>query len=244
MAQIIAHRGSSGNRPENTLPAFAEAIRVDVDVIELDVHLSKDQQLIVMHDESVNRTTNGRGFIHEKTLAEIKKLSVVSRFREYHATKVPTLKEVLDLLVMRNFRGVLLIEIKTDQVSYPGIETILARELNRQKWPFNYWYCSFNLVTLANIHTLEPRIPLALVSQSLQLELLRVVPSYIEGIHLNKNWLLKQPPFVSQTNFSIRSWTVNTQEEAEQLLRLGVKGLITDYPEKMRQIENSYRRGK
>ncbi|HPR82072.1 MAG TPA: glycerophosphodiester phosphodiesterase family protein, partial [Enterococcus sp.] len=67
--QIFAHRGSSGTRPENTLPAFAEAVRIGTDGIELDVQLTKDQQLIVMHDETVDRTTDGKGAIIDKTLA-------------------------------------------------------------------------------------------------------------------------------------------------------------------------------
>lgn len=75
MLQIYAHRGSSGTHPENTLPAFAEAVRVGADGIELDVHLSKDGYLIVMHDEEVDRTTNGKGLIREKTLEELKKLN-------------------------------------------------------------------------------------------------------------------------------------------------------------------------
>ncbi len=74
MVQIVAHRGSSGDRPENTLPAFAEAVRVKADIIELDVHLSKDGHLIVMHDETVDRTTNGKGRICDKTLTELKRI--------------------------------------------------------------------------------------------------------------------------------------------------------------------------
>ena len=80
MLQIYAHRGSSGTHPENTLPAFAEAVRVGADGIELDVHLSKDGYLIVMHDEEVDRTTNGKGLIREKTLEELKKLNAGGKF--------------------------------------------------------------------------------------------------------------------------------------------------------------------
>ena len=82
MVQIVAHRGSSGDRPENTLPAFAEAVRVKADIIELDVHLSKDGHLIVMHDETVDRTTNGKGRICDKTLTELKELNAGSWFSE------------------------------------------------------------------------------------------------------------------------------------------------------------------
>ncbi len=72
MVQIFAHRGSSGTHPENTLPAFAEAVRIGADGIELDIHLTKDEQIVVIHDEEVDRTTDGKGLVREKTLAEIK----------------------------------------------------------------------------------------------------------------------------------------------------------------------------
>ena len=72
MVQIFAHRGSSGTHPESTLPAFAEAVRIGADGIELDIHLTKDEQIVVIHDEEVDRTTDGKGLVREKTLAEIK----------------------------------------------------------------------------------------------------------------------------------------------------------------------------
>lgn len=130
MLQIYAHRGSSGTHPENTLPAFAEAVRVGADGIELDVHLSKDGYLIVMHDEEVDRTTNGKGLIREKTLEELKKLNAGGKFsKEFPAAKVPELREVLGLLLQKNYRGMLMIEIKTDQYEYPGIEEKLKVEI-------------------------------------------------------------------------------------------------------------------
>ena len=100
MVQIFAHRGSSGTHPENTLPAFAEAVRVNADGIELDVHLTEDGELVVIHDEEVDRTTNGKGLVREKTLEEIKKLNAGLWFNDkFPAAKIPTLKEVLDLLL-------------------------------------------------------------------------------------------------------------------------------------------------
>ncbi|MFQ7237389.1 MAG: glycerophosphodiester phosphodiesterase family protein, partial [Enterococcus hulanensis] len=89
MTVIIAHRGSAGTHPENTLPAFMEAVRTGADGIELDVHLTADQQLVVIHDESVDRTTDGKGLIRELTLEEIKELDAGSWFDEkYQATKI------------------------------------------------------------------------------------------------------------------------------------------------------------
>ena len=117
--QIFAHRGSKSNRPENTLAAFSEAVRVGVDGIELDVHLTKDNQVVVIHDESIDRTTNGTGLIRDMTFEEIRQYSAGSWFdTQYKFEKIPLLSEVLDLLKEMNFTGVLNIadcKIKLDK---------------------------------------------------------------------------------------------------------------------------------
>ena len=128
MTQIFAHRGSKSNRPENTLAAFAEAVRVGSDGIELDVHRTKDKQLIVIHDESVDRTTNGRGLVRQLTLQQIKDLDAGSWFHpDYFREKVPTLEEVLDFLEEQQFTGILNIELKTNKYPYPKIEKQIAQ---------------------------------------------------------------------------------------------------------------------
>lgn len=246
MAQIVAHRGSSGNRPENTLPAFAEAVRVGADVIELDVHLSKDGQLIVMHDEEVDRTTNGKGFIREKTLEEIKRLNAGSWFNaKYQATKVPTLREVLDLLLMRNYRGVLTIELKTDNYHYPDIEEKTSQLIQSQEWPFEHWYCSFNVNSLDIIHRLEPETQLDLImGESEKKPELAVRREYIEGIHPKYDWLLIHQNEIADYPLAIRPWTLDKEEAILNCLKLGVRGIITNFPEKAQAIQQAYRRGK
>ncbi len=130
---------------------------VKADIIELDVHLSKDGGLIVMHDETVDRTTNGKGRICDLTVAELKELNAGSWFsEEFQAAKIPTLKEVLDLLAAKNYRGILTIELKTDHYEYEGIEAKVSDLLNSQEWPFTHWYCSFNIETLDRMHAIEP----------------------------------------------------------------------------------------
>lgn len=113
MTEIMAHRGSRINRPENTLAAFEEAVRVGADGIELDVHLSKDGQVVVIHDETLDRTTDGAGFVHEWTLADLQQLDAGSWFDPAFADqKIPALAEVLDLLESLGFQGRLNIELK------------------------------------------------------------------------------------------------------------------------------------
>ncbi|HBC89854.1 MAG TPA: glycerophosphodiester phosphodiesterase, partial [Lactococcus sp.] len=145
---IFAHRGSKCNRPENTLAAFQEALHVNSDGIELDVHLSKDNHLVVIHDEKVNRTTSGRGRVCDMTLAQLKQLDAGSWFdKAFYKEKIPTLEEVLNLLLKENFAGYLNIEIKTDIINYPGIEKQLFTLMNTQTFPFKVIYSSFNVNT-------------------------------------------------------------------------------------------------
>lgn len=234
MVQIYAHRGSSGTHPENTLPAFSEAIRAGADGIELDVHFSKDGHLIVMHDEEVDRTTNGKGLIREKTLEEIKKLHAGSWFdKEFAATKVPELKEVLALLLQKNYRGMLMIEIKTDQYEYTGIEEKLANLLTSREWPFQHGYCSFNLHSLERIAVLEPDAQLDLLLSTSEKKIeLAAEAGYIEGIHPKITWLLEHPHDAEAFPKAIRPWTINTEEEMEKCIQQNVNGIITDFPEK------------
>ena len=237
--QIFAHRGSSGTRPENTLPAFAEAVRVGADGIELDVQLTKDHQLIVMHDEEVNRTTNGKGAISDKTLAEMKELNAGSWFdKEYASTKVPTLKEVLDLLAIRNFRGMLAIELKTDKHPYPGIEGLVSKLMTSQKWPFTYSYSSFNMETLKRIHEIEPETRIEFImGTSKKKPALALEHPFVKGIHPDKKWVWKHEGEVKSFPLDIRPWTVNTEEEVKRCLSCGVQGIFTDFPEKSIQIK-------
>ena len=239
MVQIVAHRGSSGDRPENTLPAFAEAVRVKADIIELDVHLSKDGHLIVMHDETVDRTTNGKGRICDKTLTELKELNAGSWFSEdYAATKVPTLKEVLDLLAAKNYRGILTIELKTDHYEYQGIEKKVSELLASQSWPFTHWYCSFNVDTLDRLYAIEPQATFDFImGKSEAKPPLALSRPYIEGIHPAYEWVKKHEEQIADYPIAISPWTVDTEAEIRHCLAVGVTGIITNFPERVREVQ-------
>ena len=120
MSFVLAHRGASGHAPENTLEAFRLAMEMGADGFELDVHVSKDGELIVIHDENVKRTTNGEGLIKDMTLAEIKALDACKGMEAYRGAKIPTLREVYELI--RDTDHIVNVEIKTDDIFYPQIE--------------------------------------------------------------------------------------------------------------------------
>lgn len=234
MTVIIAHRGSAGTHPENTLPAFMEAVRSGADGIELDVHLTADQQLVVIHDESVDRTTDGKGLVRELTLEQIKKLDAGSWFdKKYQATKISTLQEVLNLLLQMRFRGILCIEIKTNKFHYPGIEEKISEVMTSKEWPFTYWYASFNLDSLEIMHEYEPDAQYDLIQKNALDKYQLVLDSpFIEGLHPSYDWIKQNPEIVKNFEKSIRPWTPNLYETMVSCFEKGFAGIITDFPEK------------
>lgn len=244
MTLIMAHRGSSGTHPENTLPAFAEAVRAGADGIELDVHLTEDQELVVIHDESVDRTTNGKGLIRELTLAELKELDAGSWFgKKYQATKIATLQEVLNLLLQMQFRGFLNIELKTDKFHYPEIEAKTSALLLERNWPFTHWYSSFNLDSLTIMHQLEPETQLDLIlkDSAKKIALAREL-EYIEGIHPSYEWVKNNREVAADYPKAIRPWTINLYQTMLNCFDWNVAALITDFPEKAGRVKSMVRR--
>ena len=132
--QIIAHRGYRAVAPENTLPAFEAALAYQPDMLEMDVHRTLDGHLVVIHDEKVDRTTNGTGFVKDMTLAEIKSLDAgIYKEPKMVGVTIPTFDEFLTFLRAQKFDQTLMLEIKTDHVSYPGIEKEILDKINRSE---------------------------------------------------------------------------------------------------------------
>lgn len=146
----LAHRGVSLMAPENTLPAFYAAIEQGLAGIELDVHMSKDGHLIVIHDNDVSRTTNGKGLIKDMTLEEIKALDAGSWFAErYSGAKVPVLDEVLELIGPREF--IINIELKSGIIQYPGLEEKVVEVVEKYNALDITIFSSFNHHSLLKI---------------------------------------------------------------------------------------------
>ena len=162
MTKIFAHRGSKIDCPENTLSAFKKAIDVQADGIELDIHLTKDGEIVVIHDETIDRTTNGSGQVEDYTLAELQNFDAGSWFHEsFKQEKIPTLKEVFELLIKENYTGQLNIELKTDQKEYAGlVAKALALQL-AYNLPCEVVYSSFNPASLIEMHQLDQSQQLA-----------------------------------------------------------------------------------
>lgn len=234
---VIAHRGASGHRPENTLSAFQLALEWESDGIELDVHMSKDGHLIVCHDETVNRTTNGTGLIKDLTLKEIKELDAGGWFHsDFSNERIPTLEEVLK--VIRNKDLLLNIELKSGPILYEGIEKEVIRQLKAFGLQEQAILSSFNHYSLLEIKRIDKNMKAAILYMEAMVDPW-VYAEYIgvEGLHPYFPGVI--PPVVAdclRNGLMINPFTVNDEQHLKQLFAMGVTGVITNYPDRAKKM--------
>ncbi len=230
---VIAHRGASGYAPENTLTSFLKAIELEADAIECDVHLSKDGIPIVIHDEELTRTTNGKGYVKDYYLMELKSLNAGYKNRfgnEFKNEKIPTLKEVFE--VCKNKVGVV-IEIKNGPFFYEGIEEKvidLVKEFNMEDWVI---ISAFDHQTVKKIKKLDKDLVTAVIFSGCPVKpTLDCLLAYANGMHME--WCYLKPSVVKEAeedNLFINVWTVNNKEDIKKMFLMNANGIITDYPD-------------
>ncbi|RLL45092.1 glycerophosphodiester phosphodiesterase [Oceanobacillus piezotolerans] len=238
--KIYGHRGSMGAYPENTLISFQKAIEQGVDGIELDVHMTKDGEIVVIHDEQLDRTTDGNGFIKDLTLPEIKEYSAGAKFQHFESydyetwgeERVPTLQEVLELL--HDFPKVELnIELKTYIFPYFGIEEKVLSLVEQYGNNRKVVYSSFHLPSLLRIKNMDPTAKIAwLLMQGISHPVDYMETFAMESLHISKDMVLENVYDYKNLLQNLRVWTANSTDEIKQLLDLQVQAIITDYPEK------------
>lgn len=247
---IIAHRGASGSAPENTLAAVRLALAQKADMIEIDVFLSKDGQIVVMHDQKVDRTTNGKGNIESLTLREIKQLDAGSWFANtFKGEKVPTLPEVLQTI---EGQAKLLIEIKK---SGRDIAQKVATLIYQQKASTWCIIQSFDPQVIENLNALRSTIekhqlvignlPLLLPYHYNKCLSLGNIYQYRAVQSINPMYLFTTKKVVDkihQQKQKVMVWTINQPQDMERFLKMGVDGLITNYPAKARKIKQQLNR--
>ena len=258
---IIGHRGASADAPENTLAAFNRAFELGADGIELDVTLTKDGIPVVIHDDRVDRTTNGRGLVKEMTLAQIKQLDAGAWFAEkYRGEKIPTLAETLTAICAR---GLVNIELKTDalrpwpakpnevsrwQLAQFGVQVLLRlreqtaleekvvaviEQMHAEK---NVLLSCFNPFALGKTKSLNARLSRGLLySTTLPIYLKRAWLMRVAQPHaLHPNAAMVTPEYaarMSARGYKINVWTVDDPNEAKRLAGLGVNAIITNKPD-------------
>lgn len=227
--KILAHRGYSANYPENTLIAFQEAAKLDIWGVEFDVHLTKDNQLVVIHDESIDRTSTGKGFVKDMTLEELRTFDYGSWFApEFAGQKIPTLKEVMS--VFKSTHHQINIEIKSDIFEYPGIEALIANEIHALDLEDRIIISSFNHESIARFQQIMPNVKIALLFASLVVNLESYVKMFgSEAIHIPYYYAMRS--IVQQAiknGVIVRTYTVNDGEMARQMDALGVDAVFSD----------------
>lgn len=245
---VIAHRGASKDAPENTLAAFQLAIDQGADMIELDIRLSRDGQIVVFHDKTLQRTTDGEGKLDNLTLAELQSLDAGSWFdpSRFAGEKIPSLREVLDLCagqIMLN------IEIKKDAVhrSENLIERRLVGLLEEYDMLQHCMVSSFNTLTLVRLKQLAPRLSTALLyGDTVRTNLRPKIPIYgyqayqmilrtrADSLNVRKNLVTRGFLRRSQeTGVRIHPFTVDEPKLMKKLIRRKVHGIITNTPERL-----------
>ncbi|CBL92020.1 glycerophosphoryl diester phosphodiesterase [Leuconostoc gasicomitatum] len=228
--QIIAHRGYRAVAPENTLPAFEAALAYQPDMLEMDVHRTLDGHLVVIHDEKVDRTTNGTGFVKDMTLAEIKSLDAgIYKEPKMVGVTIPTFDEFLTFLRAQKFDQTLMLEIKTDHVSYPGIEKEILDKIDIYKPAYHVLYQSFNLNSLKIVRQLQPKADIAaLVYWATPIVYWLKWRGVFDYIHSDIRILKNKPRIFWRPNMHIRTWTVDNEADMRRVFKAGLRGMITN----------------
>lgn len=243
---IIAHRGASGSAPENTLAAVQKALDIQVPIIEIDVHLTQDHQLAVIHDATVDRTTNSRGAIKDLEMSFLKSLDAGSWFSEdYVGEKIPTLEEVMKLV---DGKSSLLVEIKPTWTGDHSAEKqvlALIRKYKAHDWCIVQ---SFDSKVLENMRELDPTIELhKLVVGNMPLLPLHYDTKWRWGSFMKYSQYAAVNPYYKLLSKSkvkrlhkrgqkVFSWTIDDPEKISKTAKKNVDGIITNHPERAKTI--------
>lgn len=228
----IAHRGFSANYPENTLISFKKAIEEKADMLELDVHLSKDKELIVIHDDTFDRTSNGKGNVSQLTLKEIKNLDAGSWFnKNFVNEKIPTLEEVL-----KEIKGKVLLNIELKCSEDECVKKTISA-VEKFNMVDEVILSSFNHQTLVLAKKINPKIKTAALVMSvsdLQKIINEIKPDAINPNYtFIKKFTIKK---IHEAGLKINVWTVNDEASIKRLIEWGVDGIISNYPDKVKKI--------
>ena len=238
--KVIAHRGASTLAPENTIASINTALKLNPDRIEIDVQQTLDSIVVLMHDTTLDRTTNGHGLIKEKTFNDISKLDAGSWFsNDFIGEKIPTLEDIIKLT---NGKCQLIIEIKKGNDFYCDIEKHVLKSIENQNAENWVSIHSFDYEILETIHHLNPNIRL----HKLLLGKLKYIPfiisNKIEAVNIDEYPYIKEYTLnyvfankdiihlLKSHDKKVNVWTVNDSHTANQLIQLGVDGIITDTP--------------
>jgi glycerophosphoryl diester phosphodiesterase len=222
----IGHRGAKGHEPENTFISFQKALDMQVDGIELDVHLSGDGEIMVIHDESIDRTTNGKGLVNALSLRELKAFRIDGKY------EIPTLKEVFDLVNQDSFIN---IELKSYE-STDKVVTLIEKYVTKKGWKYDrFLISSFDWNALQQVAFLNDKIPIGVLTET-DLDLALAFAKFIraKSIHPHFHLLTKENTVkLQEKGLQVFPWTINELEDIQKIKTFNVNGIITDFPNRI-----------
>ena len=216
----IGHRGAKGHVAENTLASFQKAMELGVDGIELDVHLSLDEKVMVIHDDTIDRTTSGKGLVNDFYSSDLK------------AFGIPTLDAVFELVNRKCFINV---ELKTSETADKVVE-LIEKYVSEKNWDYaDFIVSSFDWNALQRVSFLNDKIQIGVLTNT-DLDLALTFAKFIKAysIHPYHHLLTKENVVQMQSkNFKVYPWTVNEPEDIIFVKSLNVNGIITDFPDRV-----------
>lgn len=234
----IAHRGASGNYPENTALAFENAIKARADMIEMDCQLSRDGHVVIFHDERLGRTAGARGRLKDKTLDQLKKLDVGRwRKKSFKGERILTLEEAIEII---GGRANLCLDIKHFPDGPSGIEIKLLFIVSRYDYLDRTIFSSFDHRCLSRLRELAPEARLGVILDAGTLadpfavtERLAVASVHIQKDLASRGFLEK----AWDEGLDVHVWTVNEVHDMEKFVSWGVQGIVSDFPEKFWKLK-------
>lgn len=233
MTKIWAHRGASGYAPENTLEAFALAVEQKADGVELDVQLTKDGKLVVIHDETIDRVSGEHGLVKDFTLEELKKLNVNRTIPGFQAVTIPTLEEVYDLL--KGTGLAINVEIKSSIIWYPEIEKRVLELTKSMGLQDKVIYSSFNHYSIRKLKELDETVQTGILYG----DVLCDIAAYCKNVGADA----LHPVFTHRymesvwneymaSGIPLHIWTVNEEADMTFFMENNIDAIITNYPNK------------
>ena len=236
---VIAHRGASGHAPENTIAAFRRAVELGAGFIETDLHLTRDAKFVAIHDATLERTTSGRGAVHNATLAELRELDAGQWYdREFAGERIPTLEEVLDF--SRDNDVVFYLEVKYD-VAW-GMHHTLVAAIRKAENAARTIVISFDPSTIAAVRRVDPSIMVGLLAddtdQAARPDLVKTAQKAgARQLCIQSSILTSE--LVDQAHgadLQVATWTINDSQGMRAAVHAGVDGIMTDLPDRLRAI--------
>lgn len=232
--KVIAHRGGAKLAPENTMPAFKRALDLKVDFFELDVHLSADDSLVLIHDASLNRTTNGSGKVSETTFNELKKLDAGSWFSaDFANERVPLLRDALLLAKNSNYPVEVVIELKSSEKRLPSKVVALVRELELEE---RVIISSFNFNLINTSKQIAPEIRVQLFGIINRDNINKVKQINGEWVGSGGAILKDIVDFAHSQNIKFNCWTINNDSVMTELIKMNVDAITTDKPDLLLKV--------